>query len=62
MLMLILFTNAESKEWKSQLTVESVMEMAEVKALLREKDVRTLARTIVHPQDANKKIIYCNIR
>ena len=61
MLILILFTNAESKEWKSQLTVESVMEMAEVKALLREKDVRTLARTIIYPKMQIKKIIYCNI-
>ena len=61
MLILILFTNAESKEWKSQLTVESVMEMAEVKALLREKDVRTLTRTIIYPKMQIKKIIYCNI-
>ena len=56
MLILILFTNAESKDWKSQLTVESVMEMAEVKALLREKDVRTLARTIIYPKMRIKKL------
>lgn len=48
----IMFTNAESKEWKSQLTVESVMEMTEIKALFREKDVRNVCMEDITPQDA----------
>ena len=52
--------NAESKEWKSQLTVESVMEMTEIKALFREKDVRNVCmEDIITPQDAN--YVYCNV-
>lgn len=51
--------NAESKEWKSQLTVESVMEMTEIKALFREKDVRNVCMEDIIPQDAS--YVYCNV-
>ena len=41
------------------MTVESVMEMAEIKALFREKDVRNVCMEGITPQDAN--YVYCNV-